>query len=71
VLQFTGFVGFGPQTPMVQFCRESGATHDVVTKGASRRSNFVKSVWPSNRYSRSWSILPLGEWIGYVYLGVV
>jgi hypothetical protein len=35
----------------------------VTTKVASRRSNFVWSVWSSDRKHRTWSILSLTEWI--------
>jgi hypothetical protein len=43
--QFTCFVEFGPHNPLVWFQRESEAAHDIITKGASRQSNFVKTVW--------------------------
>jgi hypothetical protein len=58
VLEFAGFAGFGLQNPVVWFWWESGATRGIITKGAWRRSNFVKSAWPSDKKSRSWSILP-------------
>jgi hypothetical protein len=35
------------------------------------RSNFVKSVWSSDKKSRSQSILFLAEWISSMYLEVV
>ena len=39
-----------------------GGTCGVIAKGASRRSNFVWSVWPSNAYFKSWSILAPVKW---------
>jgi hypothetical protein len=39
------------------------AARDVTTKGVSRPSNFMWSAWASDRKPRSWSILPLVEWI--------
>jgi hypothetical protein len=69
VIQFTSFTVFGLQNPVVWFRRESGAAHGIITKGASRQSNFMKSVWPSDRYSRIWFIFPLDGWISSMYLG--
>jgi hypothetical protein len=46
------------------------ATCDIIMKGALRQRNFVKSAWSSDQKSRSWSILPLAEWIGSMYLRV-
>lgn len=62
-LRFVGFTGFGPQNPVVRFQEESREAHGVVTKSAARQSNFVKSVWPSDKKFRSWSILIMAEWI--------
>jgi hypothetical protein len=57
-VQFTGFTGFRPQKPAARLRRESKVACDVITKRVSRRSNFAKSVWWSDRYSRSWFICP-------------
>ena len=62
---------FGLKTWWWQFRWESNATCGVITKGASRRSNFVWSAWPLDQYPKSWSILPPTEWIGSMYLAVV
>jgi hypothetical protein len=43
-LQFAGFTGFGPQNPVVRFRRESMSSRGIITKGMSRRSNFMRSV---------------------------
>jgi hypothetical protein len=61
---------FEPQNSGWRFWQESEAAYGVITKGASRPSNFVWSVWPSNQYPRIWSILPPVKWIGYMYLGI-
>jgi hypothetical protein len=66
-----GFVKFGPQNSVVRFWQESKEAHGVVTKVASRQSNFVWSVWPSNKNPRSWSILPSVNWMSSMYVGVV
>jgi hypothetical protein len=59
-----GFTKFGPQNSMVRFPWKSEATHGIIAKCASRRSNFVWSAWPSDQNPRSWSISP---WLsGYV-----
>jgi hypothetical protein len=71
VLLMVGFIKFGPQNLAVQFLRESEAGHDVIGKGASRRSNFVWSMCPLDAYPRSWLILPLVMWTSSMYLGVV
>jgi hypothetical protein len=60
-----------PQNSVVRFRRGLEAARGVIAKGALRRSNFVKSVWSSDEKHRSWSILPLVEWIESMYLGVV
>jgi hypothetical protein len=70
-LLFAIFVGFGPQNSAVWFWRESKVAHGVIVKGASRQSNFMRNVWSLDRYSRSWSILPLARWMNSMYLGVV
>jgi hypothetical protein len=44
VLQSTGFAGLGPRNLAMQLRRESRATRGVITKGALRRSNFMKNV---------------------------
>jgi hypothetical protein len=64
------FAEFGPQNSSVRFWRESKAVHGVITKGASRRSNFVKSMWPSDE-NLGGSLFSLAERIGSMYLGVV
>jgi hypothetical protein len=51
--------------------RESEVTHDVIMKGTSRQINLVKIVWQSDQSFNSWFILPLGEWISYMYLAIV
>jgi hypothetical protein len=44
LLQFAGFARFGPQNPVVRFRRESRTSCGIITKGMSRRSNFMMSV---------------------------
>lgn len=36
-----------------------GPLHGVIKKGASRRGNFMMSLWPLDEKPSSWSILPL------------
>jgi hypothetical protein len=53
-----GFAEFGPKKLTAWFGWESEAARGVIVKGASRRSNFVKTTWPSDQYPMSSSILP-------------
>jgi hypothetical protein len=57
-LRMEGFGEFGP--------KNSVAACGVIAKRASRQCNFVWSAWPSYRKPRSWSILPLAEWVDYM-----
>jgi hypothetical protein len=50
-LQFTVLTRVGLKTNG-RFRWESEAACDIIMKGASRRSNFVKSVWLSDQYPR-------------------
>jgi hypothetical protein len=54
-----------------EFQWETEATHDVITNGALRRSNFIWSVWSLDQNSRSWSISPPPKGIDSMYIGVV
>jgi hypothetical protein len=63
-LRMTSFAEFGPQNSVVAVLEEPVATRGITMKGASRRSNFVQSAWPSDQKPMSWSISPLVEWIG-------
>jgi hypothetical protein len=38
----------------------------VTAKGASRQSNFMWSVWPSDQKPCSSSLMPLAEWIDFM-----
>jgi hypothetical protein len=69
--QFIGFSRFGPQNPVAQFRRELEVTWCVIEEVASKQSNFMKTVCPSDQNSKCWSISPLAEGIWYMYLGVV
>jgi hypothetical protein len=60
-LRMTGFTEFGPQNSMTAVV--SDGSGGGTTKGASRRSNFLWSARPLDKKPRSWSILPLAEWI--------
>jgi hypothetical protein len=55
-LRMVGFTGFGPQNSAVWFPQEPETTHGIIVKGVSRRSNFMWSAWPSDAYSKRWSI---------------
>jgi hypothetical protein len=70
-LRSAGFTELKPQYSAVLFRQESEVTRGVIAKDPSSRSNFVKRVWPSDEKPRSWSILSLPEWIGFMYLWVV
>jgi hypothetical protein len=75
-----GFGGLGLKTTQCYGCRVllslglknstvavlegTGGAHGITAKGASRQSNFLCSVWPSDQKTRSLSILPPKEWIG-------
>jgi hypothetical protein len=54
---------FGLRTRRRRFQRESVAARAITMKGASKRSKFAWIVGPSYRKPKSWSILPLVEWI--------
>lgn len=69
--QFTFFVEFGPQNPVTQFQKESETTSGVIMEGTSRRSNFIKNVWPSDQHIKGWTILLPANWIDSMYLVVV
>jgi hypothetical protein len=71
VLGTAGFTEFGPQNSVVRFRRESGVARGIIAKDASRRNNFVWSMWSSDAYFKSWSILPLVKWMSSMYLRVV
>jgi hypothetical protein len=48
-----GFTEFGPQNSAMRFQQKLEATRGVIAKGASRRSNFVWSMWPLDQNRRS------------------
>jgi hypothetical protein len=54
-----------------RFQQELEVACGIITEGASKRSNFVRSVWPSDQNHRTWSILPPAKWIDSMYLRVV
>jgi hypothetical protein len=62
-LRMAGFAMFRPQNSVVAVLVGIGGGTWHHSSGASRQSNFVWSVWPSNQKLRSWSISPLVEWI--------
>jgi hypothetical protein len=43
-LRMAGFTEFGPKNSTVQFLWELKAAHGIITKGVSKRCNFVWSV---------------------------
>jgi hypothetical protein len=47
------FTEFEPQNIAVKFWLESEVAHGIIAKGASRRSNFMQSAWPSDEKTRS------------------
>jgi hypothetical protein len=49
-------LSLGLNTRRRRFQGESVAARGITSKGASSQSNFVPSVWPSDRKPRSWSI---------------
>jgi hypothetical protein len=64
-------LSLGLKTRWRRFWREPVEVRGITVKGVSRRSNFVWSVWPSDRKPRSWSLLPLAEWMDSLQIGVV
>jgi hypothetical protein len=56
-LWMAGFAEFRPQNSTTVVLE---GTRGIIVKSASRQSNFVWSLWPSDRKTRSWSTSPCG-----------
>jgi hypothetical protein len=56
-------LSLGLKTRWLRFKREPMIVRGVTSKDVLRRSNFVWSVWSSDRKPRFWSILPIAKWI--------